>query len=272
MGKTKRLTVPAAALDNADGPGGEAVVTVPDKKKMPTRVRVQCNECGAVRGSEPPSKILVQFGTDEQGKPRYYEYSRTRIGKTVQYKPADTMEFVRIDSGRVTATGEIVFSGPQLLEEDLRPLTDLELATALAECAERGVGLDQVGFTAEVDESQTDDAQTASTSARTPQRAGTSTEAPSFTTSTPRKDRSYTEPDLQLTVVSNPKKPIERNHDRNPGFCDRRGVTRRFELATLFGFRTRIANSTSSCRPARGTATSCTRGPWSTTSQAGQFQ
>ena len=103
MGKTKRLTVPAAALDNADGPGGEAVVQVPDKKKMPTRVRVQCNECGAVRGSEPPSKILVQFGTDEQGKPRYYEYSRTRIGKTVQYKPADTMEFVRIDSGRVTA-------------------------------------------------------------------------------------------------------------------------------------------------------------------------
>ena len=180
----------------------------PTRRRCRREFESSVNECGAVRGSEPPSKILVQFGTDEQGKPRYYEYSRTRVGKTVQYKPADTMEFVRIDSGRVTSTGEIVFSGPQLLEEDLRPLTDLELATALAECAERGVGLDQVGFTAEVDESETDDTQTASTSARTPQRAGTSTEAPSFTTSTPRKDRSYTEPDLQLTVVSNPRKPM----------------------------------------------------------------
>ena len=134
--------------------------------------------------------------------------ARTRVGKIVQYKPADTMEFVRIDSGRVTGDGEIIFTGPRLLEEDLRPLTDLELATALAECAERGVGLGDVGFTAEMGESEVDDTQTASTSARTPQRAGPWTEAPSFTTSTPRKDRSYTEPDLQLTVVSNPRKPM----------------------------------------------------------------
>ena len=49
---------------------GDATVTLPEttesggRRRLPTRVRLQCDSCGEVRGSEPPPKILVQFGTD----------------------------------------------------------------------------------------------------------------------------------------------------------------------------------------------------------------
>ena len=176
MVRTKKVSVMFAGSDLNTTGEGDATVTLPEttesggRRRLPTRVRLQCDSCGEVRGSEPPPKILVQFGTDKLGNPRYYEFSRTRMGKTTTYKPSNTMKMVNIRDGRIDEKGNAVFAANPQREEGL---DDDQLSFVLGACLterKQSVGLNYT----RVKDSPLPDADSAAGSGQAADQPGTS--------------------------------------------------------------------------------------------------